>query len=326
MIVQPSSPLGGAGESATIDSLTDPSTSASALARRGIFVFPLWPTEADGSCGCHVRDCKSPGKHPLGVLVPHGPKEATTDPSVIEQWWAPWPDANVGVATGGGSGLVVLDVDGEVGKISLAGLVTRYGPLPSTWTVQTGRGRHLYFAHPGRWVKNSVGRLGLKLDIRGDGGYVVAPPSLHDSGRRYAWVEGLGPDGLPLAALPAWVLELVVEDSKTLRPPHAHRVATSLGPDDMIIEGSRNTTLASLAGTMRRRGFTGPAILAALLEENRLRCRPPLSEDEVGKIARSIARYEPSALVLARPENRQTGRRRPRFAGFELRGGKAVPR
>ena len=96
-----------------------------------------------------------------------------------------------------------------------------------------------------------------------------------------------------------------------------------LAPDEAIAEGRRNATLASLAGTMRRRGFLEPSILAALLSENRLRCRPPLPEAEVAGIARSVARYDPSAPPMPVPPKRPA---KPGFAPFELRGGKVVPR
>jgi putative DNA primase/helicase len=120
---------------------------------------------------------------------------------------------------------------------------------------------------------------------------IVAPPSRHQLGLRYEWVPGYGLDECTLAPAPGWLLTL-------LDPPtsFAERSATPLGDDATIPEGERNTVLASLGGTMRRRGFTEGAILAALLTENAARCRPPLPEAEVAKIATSIARY-PSATL-----------------------------
>ncbi len=123
--------------------------------------------------------------------TPHGFQDATTDGTQIRQWWARWLDATIGVPTGVASGLVVLDIDPRHGgEESLATLIAAHGPLPETVESRTGGGgRHLFFQHPGGYVPNSSGRLGPGLDIRGDGGYVIVPPSLHASGQRYEWTR-----------------------------------------------------------------------------------------------------------------------------------------
>ena len=97
------------------------------------------------------------------------------DRNQIKEWWTANPDANIGIATGKVSNLVVVDVDGEEGKKSLAELVAKYGKLPRTPKVKTGKGVHYYLRPRDNTVHNSVGRLGKGIDIRGDGGYVVAP-------------------------------------------------------------------------------------------------------------------------------------------------------
>jgi hypothetical protein len=112
----------------------------------------------------------------------HGFKDATTDTKKIQKWWRLTPDANIGVATGAVSGVVVIDVDGPDGEASLAKLEDQHGPVPVTFTVRTPRGRHVYVRHPGGKVKNSAGKLGPGLDIRGDGGYAVLPPSVRPDG------------------------------------------------------------------------------------------------------------------------------------------------
>lgn len=128
-------------------------------------------------------------KKPLIAWKEYQARRATVDEVVA--WWRQWPAANIGVVTGAVSGLIVLDIDGEAGEASLA----RCGPLPLTPMVRTGKGRHIYFAHPGAVIRNFARKL-PGLDLRGDGGYVVAPPSLHASGARYTWE--VAPDGLPL--------------------------------------------------------------------------------------------------------------------------------
>jgi hypothetical protein len=149
--------------------------------------------------------------------VSRGLHQATTEAAQIRRWWARWPQANVAIRTGEISGLVVLDVDPDHrGDASLAGLVSRYGDLPPGRTIRTGSGgRHLYFAHPGRPVGNDTGRrLGHGLDVRGDGGYVIAPPSRHVSGTRYSVAAG----GIPLPDLPDWLGELLRRAEPPWRP------------------------------------------------------------------------------------------------------------
>jgi Bifunctional DNA primase/polymerase, N-terminal len=120
----------------------------------------------------------------------------------IDEWWTRWPDANVGVVTGKVSDLVVLDADGPEGLESLKALDTP----ATTWLSETGRGRHQWFKHPGVTIGNRAS-VRPHLDVRGDGGYVVAPPSLHASGRRYEWLTP--PDRMALAPLPDTVLALL---------------------------------------------------------------------------------------------------------------------
>jgi putative DNA primase/helicase len=137
-----------------------------------------------GLCTCTRASCSSAAKHPR---TKHGLKDASTDQRLIADWWGQWPDANVGVRTGAASGLLVLDIDvGSGGEESLARLEESPGRLPATVTALTGGGgRHLMFRHPGGEVQNSAGKLGAGLDTRADGGYIVAPPSVHASGRAY---------------------------------------------------------------------------------------------------------------------------------------------
>lgn len=250
-------------------------------AARGWPVFPLHAVQ-DGRCTCGKADCQSPGKHPR---PPRGLLDASTDADTIRQWWAKWPDANVGIVTGAASGLFVLDVDpGHGGDTSLADLLAVHGPLPETVESLTGGGgRHIFFKHPGGTIRNSAGKLGPGLDVRGDGGYIVAPPSVHVSGGCYQWTAD--PGETPLTEAPAWLLARLRDE--TPRPAGA--------PDsDRIPKNRRNNTLTSLAGAMRRKGATETAILAALQAENRNRCDPPLSDSEVAGIAASIGHYAPA--------------------------------
>ena len=263
---------------------------ALAYAERGWLVVPLHNPK-QGVCSCRKKNCSSPGKHPR---TEHGLNDGSKDPKQIARWWEKWPDANLGILTGQESGLLVLDVDGVDGKASLQALTAAHGNLPKTLCVKTGRtgtdgkrkGCHYYFRAPvGAAIRNSAGTLGKGLDIRADGGYVVAPPSLHPSGLLYEW---MAPEQ-PLADVPPWMLQKIAGAKPAPEAPRAQGEA--------IAEGGRNHALASLAGTMRRRGMTPEAIEAALVVENDTHCKPPLSASEVRNIARSVARYEPAAPV-----------------------------
>ena len=117
-------------------------------------------------------------------------KFASTDVEVIERWWSANPGCGVGIVTGKASGMFVLDVDGEKGMSTLRRLEDNNElELPSTSMVRTGNGYHMYFAYPDFEIRNdSHKRLGPGLDIRGEGGQVVAPPTIHPSGQSYEWL------------------------------------------------------------------------------------------------------------------------------------------
>lgn len=186
-----------------------PAAAALEYARQGRPVFPCHTPSHDG-CSCHRAACSSPGKHPR---TPNGLRDASTDTRVVADWWRRWPAANIGVVTGRPSGLVVLDVDPEHGGVdSMRQLVAEHGPLPPGPRVRTGSGGwHVMFTWPGHAVPNSASRIGPGVDIRGDGGYVIAPPSLHADGDRYVWTSGGRPP-----CLPEW-LERMVEPPR-IRP------------------------------------------------------------------------------------------------------------
>lgn len=231
------------------------------------------------------------GKQPL---VNHWDKVATTDEKQITEWFEDpiWEfdlpeqphteEIGIGLATG--NGLVVLDVDAAHGGLeSMGQLFSEYeGRLGDTPVVRTGGGGlHFYFSTEVE-LRNKdqrgTGRAGI--DVRGDGGYVVAPPSIHASGNRYAWE-----DSTPADALFPWVFELHKATKDTIAP-----VLPQDGKGPSV--GSRNTFLTSLAGTMRRRGMSQLSIRVALLAEQQ-EWDNPLPEAEVVAIAKSVMRYNP---------------------------------
>lgn len=247
--------------------------SALAYAALGWAVFPLKPGE------------KTP-------LTKHGLHDASTDESVIRTWWQQHPNANIGIATGLVSGFVVVDVDGPQGEDALA----RLGEMPPTPSSSTGKGRHLLFLRPAEGMRNTAGKLGPQLDTRADGGYIVAPPSLHPSGARYAWSPDAHPLRTPLAALPAVIaarlvavaaprLALVGDDE-----PRGSAAEIPMLPQ--VPDGQRNQTLAEYAGRLLAKGLSELEALELVRALNHAKCAPPLGADEVERIVMSIAASE----------------------------------
>src|SRR5829696_9163515 len=192
-----------------------------------------------------------------------------------------WPWSGVGIVTGHVSDVLVLDVDGPEGEAELK----KYRH-PATPTARTaGGGLHLYFRHPEQYVRTGI-RVAPGLDVKASGGYVVAPPSVGENGRAYEWI--LSPDDAELADPPEWLMRLLERE-------RAKGPAAPVG--ERIPPGKRNKVLASLAGSMRRRGMGEGEILAALQVTNEQRCQPPLEAEEVEKVAASVARYEPAENV-----------------------------
>jgi len=291
----------GAGSGPEPDAF-DPRAAALAMAALGAPVFPCH-TPRDGGCSCGRACGRTVGKHPRTA---NGLSDANANPAMIRRWWRRWPDANVAVRTGAVSRVIVVDIEHDAFG-ALEAFCNRNGApgwSVDSWTVVTGGGGlHLYLAHPGPDVKikTTAGILAPGVDIRADGGYALIPPSLHASRNTYRWADGYSPWQVGLAPIPPWLLPLLVDTPRSPRPANTGgRAATA--PGAPIPEGQRNTTLASLAGSMRRHGFGEKSIAAALAVENAARCRPPLDAAEVATIAASVTRYapEPEPAILVR--------------------------
>lgn len=197
------------------------------LALRGFSVFPVHSplmSTTGVTCSCGDPACEHTGKHPR---TGRGFHDATTDEAKIRGWWTEHPNSNIGVATGATSGFAVLDIDPRHGgDKALDELVAQHGPLPPTVVVETGGGGlHFYFALDGlEQLKN--GEVVKGIDFKTTGGYVVVPTSLHASGKRYEWREGCAPGQVPIAAAPAWLVELLKRTRGRAAPvaPTAARV------------------------------------------------------------------------------------------------------
>jgi len=230
-----------------------------------------------------VFPCEPQGKRPLTTRGLH---DATADFNTISTWWQRWPDANVAIRTGAISGLVVLDIDGDEGADSLMELERSYSPLPRTATATTpGGGQHIYFKHPGGEIRNSVSLIAPKVDVRGDGGYVIAPPSRGKNGREYEPDEQA-----PVAAMPAWLLALLRQVSRPVAAPVDASEWVRIARHGLGA-GERNNGLARYAGHLLARGLDPRLALEIVLAANG-RCRPPLEVSEVQAIVESIYRRE----------------------------------
>ena len=228
-------------------------------AQRGWSVFPIHNVHS-GVCTCRRgKGCPTPGKHPR---TRHGVKDATREAKTIKRWWKQWPNANIGIAAGAVSGLVVIDVDAKNGgQATLQGLQQQLGSLPAGPVVRSGGGGfHLYFGHPGGKVPNPIGRAN-GVDVKGDGGYVVAPPSVHLSGGSYSWQ--VPPKRYAPPELPAKWLEWIRNG----------RCYTGDSPQD-VTQGTHGYT--GISGLHR-----GSQDIALGFAAN---CKPPNNEETIEKL------------------------------------------
>lgn len=237
-------------------------------AKKGFAVFPL-----------KYRD-KVP-------LTRNGCKDATTDAAQIKAWWQKYPNANIGLATGSVSqNVFVIDLDidedrGIDGYHSLEDWQREHGDFPETWTAITGRGGyHLYYRGNGK-IKNRAGIID-GVDIRGNGGYVVAPPSIHKNGNRYEWEYS--PDEFEIAKADNNVEYFLNHDDQ--------KQGAAFTMPNIVAAGQRNQMLFRFACMMQAKGASDQSVFAATMAENESSCSPPLTEQEVKVIVSSATRYD----------------------------------
>lgn len=265
----------------------------------GWLVFPIFGV-TNGKCDCGVK-CGNEGKHPLVAWS----TQASNDPGQISRWWKKWPNANVGVVTGARSGIYVIDIDNKKsvnlgggtligeGDHSLRVQSRETGNLPETLTAVTGSGgTHLIFSYP--MERESTAPLGNRagllpsVDTRGDGGYIVAAPSLHVSGNRYRWVER----DQPLSPLPDPWLRLVQAPATA-----QGKTPTDLElPDGFVVQQGegRHEWLFRMGAKLRgQHGLGSLALFGSLSAYNRRHVSPPLEPREIEHIVESCLKYEP---------------------------------
>lgn len=280
---------------------------ALAFARRGHPVFPVhWPVAHNGglrcSCGSDSRGrpCSSPAKHPFGKIATNGLLSATTEADLIRHWFgAVAPEANLGAVT---DKLVVLDVDPRHGGDESLVRLEREHELPPTWRVLTGGGgEHVLFAAPdGIEVANVIAEqtenppLGRGIDIRARGGYIVAPPSRHISGRLYAWSVDHHPKDVVLAPAPEWLIARLTARSPGQRSAPAEPIPSDTWAQltRQPVSEYRDVAAAKIAGHLFRHSCDYQLVLGMLHAWNSAWCKPPLGYHELNRIVGRIADRE----------------------------------
>ena len=217
-----------------------------------------------------------------------GFKNASTDEKTVRTWWMRNPNYNIGIACGNGTMVIDLDVDeakDEDGTATLRKWEDDNGKLPETATAVTGRGGlHMLYRIDGEARCSANPKLGV--DVRGDGGYIVAPPSIHPNGTQYAWErdprehEIAEADGNVMAFIEFVQGKKDEDGSKALSIPGE------------IESGGRNNTLFKMACSLQSKGLSNSAILAAVMAENAEKCNPPLSNNEVRRLVESALTKE----------------------------------
>lgn len=265
---------------------TGPSTLgeyALAYARMGWPVFPIRPGG------------KQPYPGSRGLL------DATTDEALIAHWWRERPNSNIGVRTGNGLFIIDADVkDGVDGREGLADLLAEHGAdTDGPMSITPSGGTHTFFrSQPHTRIKNSVGQIRPKVDVRGEGGYAIVPPSVSQNGTRYEWEASSDPlDGVRIPMAPASLQRLLSEDGYA---PSPHDPDTDWDGHAKIGEGRRNDVLAKVAGLARHLGLNHQSTMEVVHLWNETVCRPPLLRSEIdATIGASAAKWKAGCPALS---------------------------
>ena len=279
---------------ATADPQPETLRTALKLATAGIYVLPVWGISADGSCSCGADDCKHAGKHPNGQLAAQGVHSASTDADAVRDWFSSDPGANLGIATGHrlqtGGYLVALDIDPARGGMeSLAALEADRGALSrDASTITGGGGLHIFLETPSP-LRQSHDQLGVGLELKSGGGYVVAPPSLHCSGSRYRFAAGIVPLHCGTAPdAPAWLADVAQSERRDAPQAALDRASQKLVEEALALGKGAHDTAITLARRLRQEGVQREAAQAVLHAANEsARDRDPavraLPDDEIAK-------------------------------------------
>lgn len=264
-------------------------------AEMGLAVFP-------------VRKNKAP-------YTPHGCKDAKTDLRAIKNWWKRYPDANIGIATGSISGgIIVIDIDidedkGIYGDDSLRKWEKENGQLPETWRAITGRGGYHIYYRSDEKIKNTT-NLYPGIDIRGEGGYVIAPPSIHQNGNYYQWEYD--PEDTDLHFADQQVMKFINGNIDNVNGNGDGRFKEKFKLPDQIRSGERNDTLYRYGCSLQSRGYSDEEVLSKLEYANTL-CDTPLKQDEILTIYKSVLEKEKGTRYIPVESDLPKGWRPPKI-------------
>lgn len=290
-----------------------PLDAALAYLAAGFRIVGLHHVTADGACTCQEgARCRRPGKHPRADFYKRAGLDwkAGLTKAQATELWKRFPLANVGLSTGGARRLVALDIDGEDGRAQIAAFEKAHGALPTTATACTGSGgEHRLFVCPAHLdlsaLSNRVGVQGRGaggLDVRVDGGQIVAAPSLHPSGRRYEWTHrgpiaelpealyrlltgvgqedsqgGAGPQTAPTPNAPP-AEPIRISNSRPVNRPEAFeraRMWLAAQPPAIESQGGSKTLFRVAVGLVRGFGLSDDQALQLIWSEYNPRCQPP---------------------------------------------------
>lgn len=242
-------------------------------ASQGLKIIPCCWVDDKGECVCGKRHTyKNAGKAPL---TPHGLSDASSDPDQIEKWWTRWPEANIGILASHENGFWVLDVDKDKGGLeSLAALEQEHGKLTTRLHHTGGGGKHFLFRYPQDTPIGTKPNICAGIETRADGAYIIAPPSLHRSGKRY-----LADEQTEIEDAPDWLVEMIPQGS-----------SARIGLMEPVAEGERDIAFASLAGIVRALGGNESEIYSVLRFKNSIPGQDPKTDKDLRRIAKSIAK------------------------------------
>lgn len=254
-------------------------------AELGLSVIPIYGI-VDGKCNCNSDPCDSPGKHPRTKWKSRSTKRLSKEQ--LKTWWKKYPNSNVGIVTGKISGIAVLDIDGEEGVESLRKMGIELKDLPVTPTARTGGGGYHFIFKMSSSAKTRAGIL-PNVDIRAEGGMIVAPPSLHLSGNNYTWIPQKAFGEVEIAEFDF----SQIKKKKTIKKKRSTDNATKWYEACLsgVGEGTRNDSAARLAGRYLSLGMSESEV-KFMMEAWNARNHPPLPESEIETVVESIKNKE----------------------------------
>ena len=264
----------------------------------GFSIIPAHSVDDLGFCSCRDSKCGSAGKHPRISWTAYQARKANE--TQVKAWAERWPDSNWCIVTGAVSGLIVIDIDPRHGgdeSVRIYPELSSILSVPTPISLTGGGGQHYLFAHPGFTVPNAAG-VWPGVDVRGDGGYIVAPGSRHVSQRMYAWDTSAHPEDVPLGVLPTNLFALFKKGS-LLGGIAAEGSQRGRMDVDGIIEGrvrvpegQRNEVMLRLVGSLVGADSSEASVLAMAQTVNTRSFDPPMEDGELCRIVHNIIERE----------------------------------